>query len=143
MKDGFTKRRANSKSKLAPANFADAKEQYLIDIHSVVKMEEIPDVHVLIINWDQTAMKIVPLSWMMEKQGTKCVEIAAADDKRQITAVFACSMSGNFLPIQLIYQGTTPKCLPKNVTFPDGWHLTQTDNHWNECTKSAKPSRSA
>jgi len=36
----------------------------------------------LVINWDQTSMKIVPsLSWTMEKRGTKRVEIAAADDK--------------------------------------------------------------
>ncbi len=48
----------------------------------VVKMEEIPDA--LIINWDQTAMKIVPSSsWTMEKRGTKRVEIVAIDDKRQ------------------------------------------------------------
>ena len=67
----------------------------------------------------------------MEKRGTKRVEIAVSDNKCQITAVFACSLSGNFLPIQLIYQGTTQKCLPKNVTFPDGWPLTYTNNHWS------------
>ena len=67
----------------------------------------------------------------MEKHGTKRVQIAAVDDKRQITAVFACSLSGNFLPIQLIYEGTTHRCLPKNVKFPDGWHLTHNQNHWS------------
>ena len=30
----------------------------------------------------------------------------------------------------MIYQGTTQKCLPKNVTFPAGWHITYTANHW-------------
>ena len=50
-------------------------------------MEDIPKD--LVINWDQTSMKIVPSSsWTMEKRGMKCVEIAAADDKRQITAFF-------------------------------------------------------
>ena len=67
----------------------------------------------------------------MEKKGTKRIEIEGIDDKRQITAVFACSLSGQFLPLQLIYQGTTPKCLPKGVSFPDGWHLTYTSNHWS------------
>ena len=34
-------------------------------------------------------MKIVPSNqWTMEKRGTKC-------DKQQLTAVFACTMSGN------------------------------------------------
>ena len=127
---GFTKRRANSKSKMLLENFVAIKEQYLQDIRSVVTMEDIPSA--LILNWDQTAMKIVPSSaWTMEKKGTKRVEIVAADDKRQITAVFACSLSGNFLPMQLIYQGTTPRCLPKNIPFPPDWHVTCTANHWS------------
>ena len=76
-------------------------------------------------------MKIVPsCSWTMEKRGTKRVEIAALDDKRQITAVFACSLSGIFLPVQLLYQGTTDKCLPK-ITFPSDWHITYSANHWS------------
>lgn len=49
--------------------------------------------------------------------------------------MFACSLAGEFLPIQLIYQGRTTKCLPKGVTFPEDWHLTYTSNHWsNETT---------
>ena len=44
----------------------------------------------------------------MEKQGCKRVEIIALDDKRQITAVFAGTFTGDFLPPQIIYQGTTP-----------------------------------
>ena len=39
----------------------------------------------------------------MEKEGSKWVEIVAMDDKRQITAVFAGSLTGDFLPPQLIY----------------------------------------
>lgn len=106
----------------------------MADICSVVKMEEIPDQ--LVLNWDHTAIKIVPSSsWTMEKRGTKRVEIEGLDDKRQITAVFACSLTGKFLPIQLIYQGSTTKCLPKGVNFPKNWHLTYTSNHWsNEAT---------
>ena len=63
-------------------------------------------------------MKIVPSSaWIMEKSGTKRVEITAIDDKRQITAVFACLLAGSFLPIQLIYKGTTARCLPRGSNF--------------------------
>ena len=44
-------------------------------------------------------------------------------------------MSGHFLPVQLIYQGTTPTCHPNSVPFPDDWHITHTANHWaNEQT---------
>lgn len=40
----------------------------------------------------------------MEKEGSKRIEIFGVDDKRQITAVFSCSLDGDFLPVQLIYQ---------------------------------------
>ena len=37
-------------------------------------------------------------------------------------------MSGNFLPVQLVYQGKTTKCLP-TVNFSEQWHLVYTLNH--------------
>ena len=99
---GFTERRASSKSKVTSDNFIEIKEQFLIDVEAVIDMEEVPPS--LVINWDHTTMKIVPSSqWTMENRGTKYVEIAGIDDKCQITAAFACTMSGKFLPIQLIY----------------------------------------
>jgi len=74
-------------------------------------------------------MKIVPSSqWTMEKRGTKRVEITGKEDKCQITAVIACTMSGKF-SCQLIYKGTTQKCLPKHVDFPSAWDVTFTANH--------------
>ena len=67
----------------------------------------------------------------MEKKGTKRIEIVAIDDKRQITCVLACTMSGHFYLFNLhIYQGTTPKSHPNSVTFPDDWHIIHTANHW-------------
>ena len=64
---GFSKRRANSKSKMLLCNFQAIEEQILIDVNSVVKMEDIPED--MIINWDQIAMKLVPsASWTMENR---------------------------------------------------------------------------
>lgn len=84
---------------MLPEAFHLVKEQYLIDIKSVMYMEEIP--HQLVINWDQTALKLVPSSsWTMEKSGAKRVEITAIDNKRQITAVFGATLSGDFLQVQ-------------------------------------------
>lgn len=123
---GFTKRRAKkTKCKVNPDNFDEIKQQYLIDIRAAIEMEDIPPS--LIINWDHTATKIVPSSqWTKEKKGTKRVEIVDMDDKRQITAIFGCTLSGKFLLVQLIYQGTTSKCLPKMLIFPlTGILLTQ------------------
>ena len=94
-------------------------------------MEDIPQD--LIINWDQTGMHYVPF-WTMAKEGSKRVEICGKDDKRQITAVFNCSMTGDFLPMQLIYAGKTEKC----HWFPSEWHVTHSPNHWsNEDTMKA------
>ena len=114
----FTKHRENSKTKMLLENFAEIRDNYLIDIQSVIEMENIPSD--LVINWDQTAIQLVPSSsWTMERKGTKRVEISALNDKRHIMAVFACTLSCSFLPIQLIYMymyaGTTQKCLPQNV----------------------------
>ena len=67
-------------------------------------MEEIPAEFIL--NWHQPGIKIVPSStWTMEQQGSKRVEEVGVNDKRLITAVFCGSLVGEFLPIQLIYQG--------------------------------------
>jgi len=65
----------------------------------------------------------------MEKEGTKPVEIKGLDDKRQITAVFVGTITGEFLPLQLVYQGKTSQCHP-NFKFPEDWHITLSDNHW-------------
>ena len=64
-------------------------------------MEEIPDE--LVISCDQTGIKYVPVSqWTLERKGAKRVEVQGVDDKRQITAVFGVSLTGDFLPVQLI-----------------------------------------
>ena len=64
----------------------------------------------LIINFGQTGINYVPISsWTMEQEGAKRVEMVAKDDKRQMTAVFAGSLSGDFLRPQL---GKMTRCLP-------------------------------
>ena len=134
----FTKRKANSKSEVFPTNFDEIKEQFLLDIRSIVVMEDIAKN--LLVNWDQVAMKIVPSSaGMMERCGTKHVEIAAIDDKHQITALFTCTAAGSFLPIQLVYERTTKKSLPNNVAFQQGWHITCSPNHWSNDDTMIEP----
>ena len=41
---------------------------------------------------------------IMSRQPNR-VEILGIDEKRQIMALFACTMAGQFLPIKLIYGG--------------------------------------
>ena len=130
---GMVKRRANTKAKPMVKEFDEIKKLFLLDIENIVQMDEVPPE--LIVNWDHTGINYIPVSsWTMEKVGAKRVDIIGKDDKRQLTAVLGCSLSGDFLPPQLIYQGKTTKCLP-HYEFPNGWHITYTDNHWaNEST---------
>ena len=124
---GMVKRKVSSKAKVYVERFNVVKQAFLLDIKNIVCLDEIPPE--LIISWDQTAIQYVPVgSWTMESEGAKRVEIAGKDDKRQITAVFGGSMAGDFLPVQLVYQGKTSRCLPK-VNFPEGWHITYSASH--------------
>ena len=63
----------------------------------------------------------------MEAKGSKRVEAVGLNDKRQITAVFCAALSGQLLPLQLIYQGKTAACLPR-FAFPSEWNVTYTLN---------------
>ena len=98
-----------AKSNHSNADFARLKQQFLGDMVTIVDMEEIPAK--LILNWDQTGVKIVSSStWTMDAEGSKRVEIAGVNDKHLITAEFCGSLAGDFLPVQVIYQGKSKRC---------------------------------
>ena len=105
-----------AKSKYSEVNFAEKKKEFLEELRATVEMEEIPPE--LILNWDQTGIKLVPsTSWTMEEQGARRVELVGLNDKGQITVVFCGNILGAFLPIQVIYQGKTERCHP-HFNFP-------------------------
>ena len=84
----------------------------------------------MIINWDQTGVKMVPTScWTMNVVGATRVEVYGLSDKRMITLVLCGSAVGEFFPPQVIYKGKTSRCHPK-TKFPSHWHVTQSPNHW-------------
>ena len=126
----FVQRKATtSLSKMTDTNFKECKRSFLNDIVTTIAMEEIPGE--LVLNWDQTGIKLVPSStWTMERKGERRVEMMGVNDKRQITAIFCGSASGDFLPIQLIYIGKTPRCHPRYV-FPSDWNVTHSPKHWS------------
>ena len=127
----FVQRKVTTlQSKYIATNFAEVKQKFLDDVVETVEMEEVcPE---LILNWDQTGIQVVPSStWTMEREGVSRIEMVGAKDKRQITAaVFCCTLQGDFLPVQLIYQGKTSRCHPK-FQFPPGWHITHAPKHWS------------
>ena len=60
--------------------------------------------------------------------GSKRVEIQGIDDKRQVRAVFGGSLTGDFLPVLLVNEGTSPRCYPSTVDFLFEWVITSTPN---------------
>lgn len=126
---GFVKCKGTTKAQVTVADFELLKQDFIFTVKSVIQMDEIPSQ--LVINWDQTGIHYVPVSeWTMEKCGARRVAIAGITDKRQITAVFGGTLSGDFLPPQLVYQGKTKKCLP-SVVFPCDWDVICSPNHWS------------
>ena len=119
----FVRRKATtSKSKYTFADFAELKKSFLRSVVETVTMEEISP---------QLGINIIPSSsWTLEEKGSKRIELVSIKDKHQITAIFCCSIQGDFLPVQLIYKGTTARCHPKHK-FPPGWDITHSKKHWS------------
>ena len=61
----------------------------------------------------------------MDERGKK---IKGIEDKREITALLALTLSGVLLPPQLLYLGKTDRCHP-HVNFPPDWDVFHTNNH--------------
>lgn len=127
---GYRKRKGTNAGKISVAHFEEVKEYFLADIKAEVLMNDIRDE--LIINWDQTPLHILPTGdWTMHQAGEKIIPIANIDDKWQITAVLAVSLTGTYLSPQLIYQGKTERCHPQFNAVPNGWDIWHSANHWS------------
>ena len=66
------------------------------------------------------------------KKCPKCREREETADNRDIHS----NQKWFFFPMQLIYTGKTLRCLPKGITFPDGFDVTFTSNHWSNEEKA-------
>ena len=85
----------------------------------------------MIINLDQTPSKFAPgCNKTLAKRGCKSIPIADSADKRMITATFSITLTGEFLPIQLIYGGKTNKSIPA-VSFPFDFVISANKKHYS------------
>ena len=94
---GFVKRKATTKSTsgLSGEQIEVVRKSFLKQVARMVKLRDIPDS--LIINLDQTGMKLVPTGdWTMAAVGSRRVEVIGLGDKRQITVTFAAAQDGTF-----------------------------------------------
>ena len=102
--------------------------QFHYDIVSKVEQFKIPIS--LVINLDQTPSPIVRgRKQMMAIKSSQKITITAAADKKNITATFAVTLSGEFLPIQLIYSGKMEQTL-RRYKFPDLLCLIVNEKHY-------------
>ena len=74
----------------------------------------------------------------MNKKGSKTVPIEGLTDKRNITLTFSVTLSGIFLPMQIIYSGKTKASQPRNFVFPNGFCVTQNEKHWSNEEETLK-----
>ena len=126
---GLVKRKATKAARKVPDDLESVKAEFVSRVTSVIAEDKIPQD--LIINWDQTAAKFVPTSeWTMAEEGSRQVEVFGLEDKREMTVLLTCTLSGTLLPPQLIYGGKTPQCHPR-VDFPQGWDVWHSSNHWS------------
>ena len=125
-------KRKGTTGKIEPSSLFLAEEKFTFKraISAAISSHDIPNF--LALNIDQT-----PLSgkYTFNLKASQNVPIKGVDDKRQITATFAVSSTGNFLPIQLIYTGKTRRSLPK-YEFPASFSDGFTKNHWSNTDKS-------
>ena len=83
---------------------------------------------VLVININQTPLPFVLTSdYTLAVTGSKAVPITNSKDYRQITGTFGISMSGVFLPMQLIYAGKTTR--HAKYDFPKSFNVTHAPDH--------------
>ena len=114
----------------------EAELLYLHNIVAIVEEHEIPPD--LIMNLDQTVLKYVPvLHHTMAKKGAKSVSISGSADKRCITGTFVITLAGDFLPLQLIYDGKTTQSLPR-FKFPESFSLSVNPKHFSNTEESIK-----
>ena len=121
---------------VAPALLAETKLYFQRKIRQLQSWHSIPDN--LIINFDQTRLPyIVTGNSILNEEVAKSVPLQGKGKKKQIAGTFAVSMTGDFLPMQLIYERKTQQCLPKDAEFRwKEFDVTFTPNHWSNEEKS-------
>ena len=125
---GLVRRKTTKAARKRPADFECLKVEFQQRITKIVQ-DHSP---ALILKTDQTATKLVPTSdWTMAAESSIQVSVVGLEDWQKITVVLCCSLSGQFLPPQVLYTGQTPQCHPKN-SFPEGWDTaSHSPNHWS------------
>lgn len=91
------------------------------------------------VNADQTPSSYVSVGRRtMDLRGSRAVPIKGLTDKRNITLTLVVTLSGCFLPFQIIYAGKTKASQPRDIQFPPGFCVTQNPTHWSNEEETLK-----
>ena len=117
--------------------YEECKLSFLSDIDKCIRKHKIPPE--LVLNADQTPSSYVSVGRMtMAEKNSQSVPIKGLKDKRNITLTFVTSLAGEFLSMQVIYQGKTKASLRiqpaliapglETLYFPRDFVLLKTQN---------------
>ena len=86
----------------------------------------------MIINVDRSALKFVPdYSKALVEKGSKSVPISCSTAQRTITATFSITLTGELLPMQLIYVEKTSKSIPA-ASFPSDFTSSTNEKYHSD-----------
>ena len=115
--------------------FEECKLTFLSDINKAINEHKIPPE--LVLNADQTPCSNVSVGKMtMAPRNSSSVPVKRLTDKRSITLTFVISLSGNFLPVQIIYQWKSIARQSRNFQFPKGFLVSQNPKHYSNETET-------
>ena len=102
---GFTRRMGTKTGPLMPRGlYNECRKEYLGDVKEITTKYNIPPE--LVLNANQTPSSYVSVGRStMAAKGSTSVPIKGLTDKQNITLTFVVSLSGEFLPLQIIYGG--------------------------------------
>ena len=110
--------------------YEECKLTFLTDIKSCIAVHSIP--LQLVLNANQTPSLYVSVGkTRMAARNSSSVPIKGLTDKRNITLTFVISLNGDFLPMQIIYQGKTKESQPRSFDFPRGFVVTQNPKNYS------------
>ena len=121
---GFSRRQKFSVKVDIPAT-ARKEIEYLFLYEIVLRVEQYAIADLLIINFDQTPLKLV-----------QCANSTLVKKKKK-KSTFAITLAGEFLPIQLSYRGKTTQRLPR-YQFPEVFSLSVNEKHFSNSKETVK-----
>ena len=135
---GFTRRMGTTTRPPVPRGlYNECRREYLGDVKEITTKHNIPPE--LVLNADQTPSSYVSVGRStMAARGSTSVPIKGLTDKRNITLTFVISLSGEFLPLQIIYGGKTTASHPRGFKFPSGFSISQNPKHWSNEQETLK-----